>query len=75
MIDKIYAIEAATGTRFNIGKTRGPATNLVVLGLLYCSETRSCRIGGKKQEKYIARVTPTDAILIDYIKISGTGGW
>ena len=57
MINKMYAIGAATSTRFNIGKTRGPATSLVILGLLYCSETRSCRIGGKKLEKYLARVT------------------
>ena len=57
MIEKIYAIGAATGTRLNRSKTRGPATNLVILGLLYCSMTRSCRIGGKKQEKYLARVT------------------
>ena len=48
---------AATGTKFNISKTRGPATNLVILGLLYCSETRSCQVGSKKRTKYLARVT------------------
>ena len=57
MIEWIYAIGAATGTRFNRGKTRGPATDLVILGLLYCSVTRSCRIGTKKRDKYMARVT------------------
>lgn len=48
---------AATGTKFNKSKTRGPATNLVILGLLYCSVTRSCRVGSKKRTKYLARVT------------------
>ena len=48
---------AATGTKFNISKTRGPATNLVILGLLYCSATRSCHVGSKKRTKYLARVT------------------
>ena len=57
MINKIYAIGAATGTIFNKNKTRGPATNLVILGLLYCSVTRSCRVGDKKRDKYLARVS------------------
>ena len=57
MIDWIYAMGAATGTKFNKSKTRGPATNLVILGLLYCSVTRSCRVGSKKRKKYLARVT------------------
>ena len=46
----------ATGTLFNMVKTRGPATRLVILGLLYCSRTRSCRIGYDKRAKYSARV-------------------
>ena len=53
----MYKIGTATGTIFNKGKTRGPATNLVILGLLYCSETRFCRVGRKKRDKYLARVT------------------
>ncbi len=57
MIDWIYEIGAATGTTFNRDKTRGPATSLVILGLLYCSVSRSCRVGRKKRDKYLKRVT------------------
>ena len=45
MIDYIIQAGRATATHFNIPKTRGPATRLVVLGLLICSVTREpfCR--------------------------------
>ena len=56
MIDWLYAVGRDTGTTFNMAKTRGPATRLVVLGLLYCSVTQSCRVGDKKRDKYLARV-------------------
>ena len=51
MIDYLYAMGRATGTRFNMVKTRGPATRLVILGLLYCYRTRSSRIGDDKRTK------------------------
>ena len=47
----------ATGTSFKMVKTRGPAARLVILGLLYCFRTKSCRIGEDKRAKYSARVT------------------
>ena len=56
MIDELYAMGRATGTIFNMDKTRGPATRLVILGLLYCSRTQSCRIGDVKRAKYSSRV-------------------
>ena len=56
MIDWLYAIGQATGTAFNLAKTRGPATRLVILGLLYCSVTRSCRVGDTKRDKYLKRI-------------------
>ena len=56
MIDWLYVVGHATGTVFNRAKTRGPATRLVILGLLYCSVTRSCRVGDKKRGKYLARI-------------------
>ena len=56
MIDWIYKIGRATSATFNRKKTKGPATRLVILGLLYCSVTQSCRVGDKKREKYLARV-------------------
>ena len=56
MIDQLYAMGRATGTCFNMVKTRGPATRLVILGLLFCSRTRFCRIGDDKRAKYSARV-------------------
>ena len=52
----MYKIGQATSTTFNREKTRGPATRLVVLGLLYCSVTQACRIGDKKRDKYLMRV-------------------
>ena len=57
MIDWIYVIGAATGTIFNKVKTRGPATSLVILGLLYCFITSSCHVGVKRRDKYLTRVT------------------
>ena len=56
MIDWLYVVGHATGTVFNRSKTRGPATRLVILGLLYCSVTRSCRVGDKKRGKYLTRI-------------------
>ena len=56
MIDELYAMGRATGTIFNMDKTHGPATRLVILGLLYCSVTQSCRIGEDKLAKYSSRV-------------------
>ena len=56
MIDWLYVVGRATETVFNKEKTRGPATRLVILGLLYCSVTRSCRVGDKKRDKYLARI-------------------
>ena len=46
----------ATATEFNTAKNRGPATELVILGLLYCSVTRSCRLGDAKRVKYMSRI-------------------
>ena len=56
MIDWLYKAGKATSTIFNLSKTRGPAKKLVILGLLYCSVSRSCRIGDEKREKYISRL-------------------
>ena len=56
MVDTLVAVGRATGTLFNLEKTRGPATSLVILGLLYCSVTQSCRLGKDKQAKYLARL-------------------
>ena len=57
MIDWLYAVGHATGTAFNKAKTCGPATRLVILGLLYCSMTRACRVGDKKRAKYLSRIS------------------
>ena len=56
MIHLIIQAGRATATYFNIPKTRGPATRLVVLGLLFCSITRSCRVGADKLSKYLTRI-------------------
>ena len=46
-----------TQTFINPAKTEGPARSLVILGLLYCSETRTCRLGKAKRDKYLSRIT------------------
>ena len=56
MLRTMTAVGRATATSFNLEKTRGPATRLVILGLLYCSETQSCCLGEDKQIKYLARI-------------------
>ena len=61
MIDHLFKAGRATATLFNMVKTRGPARSLVILGLLYCSLTQSCRLGNKKKQKYLSRV---DAMMV-----------
>ena len=39
MIYWLYAVGHASGTAFNKKKTRGNATPLVIMGLIYCSVT------------------------------------
>ena len=45
-----------TWTFINPSKTEGPARSLVVLGLLYCSLTCTCRLGPAKRQKYLRRI-------------------
>ena len=56
MIDWLYRAGKSTDTEFNLDKTRGPATRLVILGFLYCSGSRSCRLGNDKLTKYTSRI-------------------
>ena len=56
MIDWLHKAGKSTDTFFNLPKTRGPATKLVILGFLYCSGSRFCRLGDDKQAKYVARI-------------------
>ena len=44
-------------TRINIAKTEGPATALVILGLLYCSISKVCRLDPATVTKYAARIS------------------
>ena len=53
IIDAMMAAGHTTATSFNIKKTCGPATRLVILGLQYCSVSQTCRLGEKKRKKYI----------------------
>ena len=46
-----------TQTCINLTKTEEPARSLVILGLLYCSIKRVCRLGDAKRAKYISRVS------------------
>ena len=56
MIDTLLAVGRQTASYFNTDKTRGPAQSLVVLGLLFCSISKSCRLGSDKRQKYLSRV-------------------
>ena len=40
----------------NIAKTEGPATALVILGLLYCSQSKVCRLDPAKVTRYATRI-------------------
>ena len=51
MVDNLIMVGLATATIFNPEKTRGSATSLVILGLLSCSVTQTCRLGEDKQTK------------------------
>ena len=56
MIDCLYPVGHTNGTVFNRAKILGPSSRLVILGLFYCSVTRSCRVRDKKREKYLTRI-------------------
>ena len=56
VVDTLILIGGMTATIVNPEKTRGPATSLVILGLLYCSVSQTCRLGEDKQSKYLARI-------------------
>ena len=56
MMDTLTIVGRATATEINPAKSRGPATELVVLGLLYCSRTHSCRLGDARRAKYMSRI-------------------
>ena len=56
MLDTLLAVGQQTSSFFNMDKTRGPARSLVVLGLLFCSISKSCRLGKDKRQKYLSRV-------------------
>ena len=57
MMDTLTTVGRATATIINPEKTRGPANELVILGLLYCSVTRTCHLGDAKRLKYMSRIT------------------
>ena len=57
MMDTLALAGRRTRTFVNPAKTEGPARSLVILGLLYCSVTRTCRLGKVKREKYLSRIS------------------
>ena len=57
MIDTLITVGKQTSTLFNTDKTRGPARSLVILGLLFCSISKSCRLGEDKRQKYLSRIS------------------
>ena len=57
MMDSLTITGQRTSTFINPSKSRGPATRLVILGLLYCSLTSTCRLGEAKRKKYLTRIS------------------
>ena len=55
-LNTLTAVGRQTATFFNSDKTLGPARSLVVLGLLFCSISKSCRLGESKRQKYLSRI-------------------
>ena len=55
-MDTLTITGRATGATFNLDKSEGPATELVVLGLLYSSKLQACRLGANKRAKYLERI-------------------
>ena len=56
MIETLTLAGKRTQTLINPKKTEGAARSLVILGLLYCSISRTCRLGESKRRKYLARI-------------------
>ena len=56
MIDTLTLAGKRTQIFINPKKTEGPAMSLVIRGLLYCSISRTCRLGESKRRKYLVRI-------------------
>ena len=56
MMDTLTITGRHTKTFINPSKSEGPARSLVILGLLYCSLTSTCRLGKAKRLKYLTRI-------------------
>ena len=56
LIDFVSEMGAHHGAGVNYAKTCGPATSMVILGLLYNSRTRVCSLDPVKVAKYSERI-------------------
>ena len=60
MFDVLLAVGDLTGAKMNRKKCHSPARIMVILGFIYDSILKTCRLSITKQEKYIRRI---DSIL------------
>ena len=82
IVDNMTLVGMATATVFDVEKTHGPVSSLVILVLLYWSVTQSCRLGEKKRTKYIVRMvtmirctSTSSKELVQLIRNLGNAEW
>ena len=56
MFQKLLAVDDLTGTNMNRKKCIAPSQIMEILGFIYDSILRTCRLSGKKQSEYLSRI-------------------
>ena len=56
LFKQLIAVGELTGARMNLRKCYPPARVMEILGFIYDSIKKSCRLSEKKKEKYIRRI-------------------
>ena len=67
LFNELIAVGELTGAIMNLEKCCPPAQKMVILGFLYDSIAKTCRLSEQKREKYINRID--DILNSEYIKI------
>ena len=74
MMNTLTRVGYSSSTVINQAKSRGPATSLVILGLLYCSVFRVCKLGPAKQAKYLSRITEVLSSSVTSVEVEQLAG-
>ena len=56
LFDSLIAVGKLTGSKMNSKKCHPPARQMEILGFIYDSIKRLCKLSEKKQKKYLARI-------------------